>query len=202
MSLRVARLLAALLLVTILMPSIARADEAQLWVFVKIVDRKVEGQKVEIQVPIEVLQKLGTVRFWDMKHEKVLGTLEGAVISNNYKNTKINESKKVLTVKDEDADLTVVISGKEPRGGSANVVRAEVLDRTNNQSTEWAWSMANLASAVRSYFTADIFGSQGLMDRIEGIERLETCLEPLANVAPYSVIKIDGGTTRIIVKTE
>lgn len=202
MSLRLLRVLAVLFVGAMLIPTVVRADEAQIWILVKIVDRQVEGQKIEIQVPIEVLRQLGTLRFWDAEHEKVLGQLEGANVFNNYKNTKIGENVKVLSLKDVDADLAVVVSGREPRGGSASSLKVQTLDRTNNQSNQWAWTMTNLPSAVRTFFTSDIWGSQDLKARIEGIDRIEKCLEPLANVAPYSVIKLDGASMRIIVKTE
>lgn len=199
---RLRRSLVALLLAAILFPAFAHADEAQIWVFVKIVDKQVEGQKVEVQIPIEVLKQIGTLRFWDLKHEKVLGQIDGALLFNNYKNTKINENDKLMTMKDEDAELVIVISGKERRPGAAHSLKAELLDRTSNQSNEWAWPLSSLGSSIRNFFTSDIWGSQALKARIEGIDRLEQCIEPLGNVPPYSVIKVDGGPTRLIVKTE
>ncbi len=202
MPFRAVRRAAVVLALAGLSPVVAHATEAEIWVFVKIVDKVTEGQKIEIQMPFEILRKLGTLRFWDMGHEKVLGTLEGAQVWNTHKNLEAGKNEKVLTVKDEDYDLAVVISAKERKAGSAGVVNAEVMNYEHNQTTSYSWGLANLPAAVHTYFTSDLWNSTLIKTRIEGIERIEQCLEPLANAAPFTVIKIDGGPNRIIVKTD
>lgn len=178
-------------------------EEKQIWVSVKLVDRLVENQKIDVQLPIELIREWGTIRFWNSKHDKVLGQLDGGALYTKYKEFPIRKEEKVLVLKDADVDVAVVVSSKEPpSGASANVLNIEMIDRAqNHQATEAAYDIGSLQPVVQRYLDNMPDGHR-LKNRIEGIERLQYVLGRLGELPPYVVLKIDGADIKLTIKTE
>lgn len=196
--------LAAAALTLMCLPATRAADaDKQVWVFMKVVDRLVEGQKIEIQIPLEMLRDWGTLRIWDSKHEKVVGELNGASLYNAHKDLAVRKEVKVATYKPDDADIVVIISSREPaRGNQANRLHIQDVNRADNhQNREVSYSLAELPDALRAHLDK-MDDKHRIRNRIDGLERLQYSFDRLAELPGFVLLKMDGGDHRLTLKTE
>lgn len=185
------------------LPALAVVDNGQLWVFFKIVDRVKEGQKLDVQIPLETLAEVGMLRIWDMKHERVIGQIDGQQLLRTHDQLPINKEVKVATVRDADFDMAVVVVCKEQgRGPGASRVKVERRDWVKDEIRDWVYGPEELDIIMQSFFEGEWKTNPRLKDRVEGIDKLRLYLQRVWEVPGFIFLKMEGGDVRIVVSTD
>ncbi len=184
-------------------PALAVVDNGQLWVFFKIVDRVKEGQKLDVQIPLETLADLGMLRIWDLKHERVIGQIDGPQLLRIHDELPINKEVKVATVRDADFDMAVVVVCKEKRRGpGASRVSVERRDWVKDEIRDWVYGPEELDVIMQTFFEGEWKTNRRLEGRIEGIDKFRLYLQRVWEIPGFIFLKMEGGDVRIVVSTD